>query len=57
MKVLIVLLVLFLPCLAFSIEITSDTLEHFDEEQKSVATGNVHMADPNFEMKAQKAIY
>ena len=57
MKVLIVLLVLFLPCLAFSIEITSDTLEHFDEEQKSVATGNVHMVDPNFEMRAQKAIY
>lgn len=57
MRFLILALLFFLPSVCFAVEITSDTLERFEEQQKSIATGNVYMKDERFELKAQKAIY
>lgn len=53
----IVFLTLFLPILSFAVEITSDTLERFEEEKKYVATGNVTLTGDTFKLKAERAVY
>lgn len=57
LKIFLFLLIIFLPIYAFALEIISDTLERFEEEQKYVATGNVKIQDEKYILKAQKAIY
>ncbi len=57
LKVPLFLFIIFLPIYAFALEITSDTLESFEEEQKYVAIGNVKIQNEKFILKAQKAIY
>lgn len=57
MNIIVILAILLLPVYSFAVEIISDTLESFQEEQKYVATGNVNMIDEKFKIKAKKAIY
>ncbi|MCX7988299.1 MAG: hypothetical protein N2647_02525 [Thermodesulfovibrio sp.] len=57
MIVFIIFIILFLPTFSSAVEITSDTLERFEEEKKYVATGNVTMIGETFKLQADKAAY
>lgn len=58
MKRLFALLIFFLmPSLSFAVEIISDTLERYEQEQKIIAKGDVSVIEPKFRVKAQKVIY
>ncbi len=49
--------IFFMPSKAISVEIVSDMLERFEEEQKIIATGNVQVDEPNYKLRANKVIY
>ncbi|MEJ5228050.1 LPS assembly protein LptD [Thermodesulfovibrio sp.] len=56
-KLLGLLIFLILPTLSYAVEIVSESLERFEEEQKSIAVGNVELNEDNFKVKAQKVVY
>lgn len=57
MRVFTILFIILFPALIFALEITSDTLEYFEKEQKYEAKGNVYMKDEKFELKADHVVY
>ncbi len=54
---ILIFILLILPSIIYGVEITSEKLERFEEEGKLIATGDVQINEPNYNLKAKKVIY